>query len=70
MEYCLRSCRFINAIEVKIQPDDAEWDAKTLDIMYSDGHRPQIRFWWIWTEFLNPRTGEIIGADIMLNRFT
>lgn len=61
------SAGFKNAIEVKIQPDDAEWDAG--DILYNvirwvssptpfyGGYGPSLS---------NPRTGEIIAADIVL----
>ena len=60
---------FTNAIEVKIQPDDADWDAG--DINYNVirweasphnssriGYGPSIS---------DPRTGEILAADILLN---
>jgi hypothetical protein len=58
---------FKNAIEVKVQVDDADWDAE--DIRYNvvrwtasdespwGGYGPA---------FTNPRTGEVIGSDIML----
>lgn len=60
---------FSNAIEVRVQPDDAKWDAG--DINYN-----VIR--WEATPFSNfrlgygpsaidPRTGEVLGADILLN---
>ena len=58
---------FINAIEVRQQPDDAEWEAEDL--------RYNVLRWTSSTEspwggygpnFADPRTGEIIGADIML----
>ena len=58
---------FINAIEVKIQPDDAEWDAG--DIRYNVlrwTSSPDPMFGGYGPSFTNPRTGEIIGADIML----
>lgn len=56
-----------NAIEVKIQPDDAEWDAG--DIRYNVlrwTSSPVPPFGGYGPSFTNPRTGEIIGADIML----
>ncbi|MFP4517933.1 MAG: zinc-dependent metalloprotease [Oceanicaulis sp.] len=56
-----------NAIEVKIQPDDAEWDAG--DIRYNVlrwTSSPTPPFGGYGPSFTNPRTGEIIGADIML----
>ena len=58
---------FINAIEVKIQPDDAEWDAG--DIRYNVlrwTSSPNPMFGGYGPSFTNPRTGEILGADIML----
>ena len=58
---------FINALEVKIQPDDAEWDAG--DIRYNVlrwTSSPDPVFGGYGPSFTNPRTGEIIGADIML----
>jgi hypothetical protein len=56
-----------NAIEVKVQPDDADWDAG--DIRYnvlSWSSSPQPAFSGYGPSFTNPRTGEIIAADIML----
>jgi len=56
-----------NAIEVKIQPDDAKWDAG--DIRYNVlrwTSSPNAPFGGYGPSFVNPRTGEIIGADIML----
>jgi len=58
---------FSNAMEVKVQPDDAEWDAG--DIRYNVlrwTSSPQPPFGGYGPSFTNPRTGEIIGADIML----
>lgn len=58
---------FRNAMVVKVQPDDADWDAG--DIRYNvlrwtastssffSGYGPS---------FVNPKTGQILGADIML----
>ena len=63
----LSVCPAINAIEVKIQPDDAEWDAG--DIRYNVlrwTSSPDPMFGGYGPSFTNPRTGEIIGADIML----
>ncbi|MEQ8434721.1 MAG: zinc-dependent metalloprotease [Oceanicaulis sp.] len=56
-----------NAIEVQVQPDDAEWDAG--DIRYNVMRwtsSPTPPFGGYGPSFTNPRTGEIIGADIML----
>ena len=58
---------FIDAIEVKIQPDDAEWDAG--DVRYNVlrwTSSPNPPFGGYGPSFTNPRTGQILGADIML----
>ena len=58
---------FKNALEVKIQPDDADWDAG--DIRYNVlrwTSSPNPPFGGYGPSMTNPRTGEIIGADIML----
>jgi len=58
---------FTNAVEVKIQPDDADWDAG--DLRYNVlrwTSSPTPPFGGYGPSFVNPRTGEIIGADIML----
>ncbi|WP_296716978.1 zinc-dependent metalloprotease [Erythrobacter sp.] len=58
---------FSNAVEVQIQPDDAGWDAG--DIRYNVlrwTSSPNPPFGGYGPSFTNPRTGEIIGADIML----
>ncbi|MDH7444505.1 zinc-dependent metalloprotease [Aquimarina sp. 2201CG14-23] len=58
---------FKNAVAVKIQPDDAEWDAG--DIRYNVlrwTSSPRPPFGGYGPSFVNPRTGEIMGADIML----
>ena len=58
---------FSNAIEVKVQPDDADWDAG--DIRYNVlrwTSSPNPPFGGYGPSFTNPRTGQIIGADIML----
>jgi hypothetical protein len=58
---------FKNAIEVKIQPDDAEWDAG--DIRYNVlrwTSSPRPFFGGYGPSLANPMTGEIIAADIML----
>ena len=61
------SAGFSNAIKVEIQPDDADWDAG--DIRYNVlrwTSSPNPPFGGYGPSFVNPRTGEIIGADIML----
>jgi Met-zincin/Domain of unknown function (DUF5117) len=58
---------FKNAMVVKMQPDDADWDAG--DINYNVlrwTSSPRAPFGGYGPSFVNPRTGEIIGADIML----
>ncbi|MEM6643089.1 MAG: zinc-dependent metalloprotease [Bacteroidota bacterium] len=58
---------FSNAMVVKIQPDDAEWDAG--DIRYNVlrwTSSPNPPFGGYGPSFTNPRTGQILGADIML----
>ena len=58
---------FRNAVVVKIQPDDAEWDAG--DIRYNVVRwtsSPTPPFGGYGPSFVNPRTGQILGADIML----
>jgi len=58
---------FKNAIVVKVQPDDAEWDAG--DVRYNVlrwTSSPNPPFGGYGPSFVNPRTGEILGADIML----
>ncbi|MGC1205038.1 MAG: zinc-dependent metalloprotease [Flavobacteriaceae bacterium] len=58
---------FKNAIEVKQQPDDADWDAG--DIRYNVLRwtaSPQPPFGGYGPSMKNPKTGEIFGADIML----
>ena len=57
---------FKNAIVVKQQPDDADWDAG--DIRYNVlrwTSSPNPPFGGYGPSFVNPRTGEILGADIM-----
>jgi len=58
---------FKNAMVVKIQPDDATWDAG--DVRYNVlrwTSSPNPPFGGYGPSFVNPRTGEILGADIML----
>lgn len=58
---------FKNAIQVKIQPDNADWDAG--DIRYNVlrwTSSPRAPFGGYGPSFVNPRTGQILGADIML----
>lgn len=58
---------FINAVQVFEQPDTASWDAG--DIRYNVlrwTSSPQPPFGGYGPSFVNPRTGEILGADIML----
>jgi len=58
---------FKNAVQVKVQPDDADWDAG--DIRYNVlrwTSSPNPPFGGYGPSFVNPRTGEIMGADVML----
>ena len=58
---------FSNAIQVKIQSDTASWDAG--DIRYNVlrwTSSPKPPWGGYGPSFVNPRTGEILGADIML----
>lgn len=57
---------FINAVQVFEQPDTASWDAG--DIRYNVlrwTSSPNPPFGGYGPSFVNPRTGEILGADIM-----
>ena len=58
---------FKNAVQAKIQPDNADWDAG--DIRYNVlrwTSSPNPPFGGYGPSFVNPRTGEIMGADVML----
>ncbi len=58
---------FKNAVQVKVQPDDADWDAG--DIRYNVlrwTSSPRVPFGGYGPSFVNPRTGQILGADVML----
>lgn len=58
---------FKNAVEVKTQPDDAGWEAG--DIRYNVirwASSPNPQFGGFGPSFVDPRTGQILGADIML----
>lgn len=58
---------FKNVMQVKVQPDSAEWDAG--DIRYNVlrwTSSPIPPFGGYGPSFVNPRTGQILGADIML----
>jgi len=58
---------FKNAVVIKEQPDTAEWDAG--DIRYNVlrwTSSPRPPFGGYGPSFVNPLTGEILGADIML----
>ena len=57
----------INAVDVQVQPDDADWDAG--DIRYNVlrwTSSPNPPFGGYGPSFVNPRTGQILGSDIML----
>ncbi|MBE0364636.1 hypothetical protein PULV_a2371 [Pseudoalteromonas ulvae UL12] len=58
---------FKNAIEVKVQPDDADWDAGDINynvLRWTSSPRPP--FGGYGPALANPLTGEILGSDIML----
>ncbi len=58
---------FKNAVVIKVQPDSATWDAG--DIRYNVlrwASSPNPPFGGYGPSFVNPITGEILGADIML----
>ena len=58
---------FENAVDVRIQPDDAAWDAG--DIRYNVirwTSSPAPVFGGYGPSFVDPRSGRILGADIML----
>lgn len=58
---------FSNAVEVKIQPDDADWSAD--DVRYNVlrwTSSPRPPFGGYGPSIANPLTGQIIAADIML----
>lgn len=60
-------CGFKNALVVKEQPDDADWDAG--DVRYNVlrwTSSPEPPFGGYGPSFVDPRTGQILGADIML----
>jgi hypothetical protein len=58
---------FRNALQVRVQPDSADWDAG--DMRYNAlrwTSSPNPPFGGYGPSFVNPRTGQILGADIML----
>ena len=58
---------FKNAMVVNMQPDDANWDAGDIDynvLRWTSSPNPP--FGGYGPSFTNPRTGQILGADIML----
>jgi hypothetical protein len=58
---------FKNAVVMKVQPDDAEWEAGDIRynvLRWTSSSKPY--FGGYGPSFVNPRTGEIMGADIML----
>ncbi|MGB0931933.1 MAG: zinc-dependent metalloprotease [Chitinophagales bacterium] len=65
--FAFEKAGFKNAVVAKIQPDDADWDAG--DIRYNVLRwtaSPRPPFGGYGPSFVNPRTGQILGADIML----
>jgi hypothetical protein len=62
---------FKNAVQIKIMPDDADWDPA--DIRYNVIRwvsSAQPVYGAIGPSFVNPKTGQIIGADITIEWFS
>lgn len=62
---------FKNAVQMKIMPDDADWDPA--DIRYNVIRwvsSAQPAYGAIGPSFVNPRTGQILGADISVEWFS
>ncbi|HEX2608101.1 MAG TPA: zinc-dependent metalloprotease, partial [Flavisolibacter sp.] len=62
---------FKNAVVMKVQPDDADWDAG--DIRYNVIRwvsSPYPSYGAYGPSFVNPLTGQILGADIMVEWFS
>lgn len=58
---------FKDALVIKEQPDDAKWDADDIDynvLRWTSSPKPP--FGGYGPNFANPRTGQILGSDIML----
>lgn len=58
---------FERAVEVRVQPDESPWEAGDLRynvLRWTSSPKPP--FGGFGPSFVNPRTGEILGADIML----
>lgn len=62
---------FKNALQMKIMPDDAKWDPADIHynvIRWVSSARPS--YGAIGPSFVNPRTGQILGADITVEWFS
>lgn len=62
---------FKNAVQMKIMPDDADWDPA--DIRYNVIRwvsSAQASYGAIGPSFVNPKTGQILGADITVEWFS
>ncbi len=58
---------FKDALVIKEQPDDATWDADDIDynvLRWTSSPKPP--FGGYGPQFANPRTGQILGSDVML----
>lgn len=58
---------FKNAMVIQEQPDDATWDSDDIDynvLRWTSSPKPP--FGGYGPSFVNPRTGQILGSDIML----
>jgi hypothetical protein len=61
------SAGFTNAVEIKVQPDDANWDADNIEYnVLRWVSTPSSFYYGMGPSLADPRTGEIISADIML----
>lgn len=62
---------FKNALQMKIQPDDAKWDPADIHynvIRWVSSAQPS--YGAIGPSFVNPRTGQILGADITVEWYS
>jgi Met-zincin/Domain of unknown function (DUF5117) len=62
---------FKNAVQMKIMPDDADWDPADIKynvIRWVSSSQPS--YGAIGPSFVNPRTGQILGADITIEWYS
>ena len=65
MEFAFERAGFKNAVVAKIQPDDAIGMQAIFNTMLLDGHHLRPAFSGYGPSIGNPRTGELIAADIV-----